>query len=102
MTAVVVALGGKAAYTQRGSSLKQFIRTGSRWALSTIFVMIQYIQLLYSVSNVILKTICVRRHAYDLDLLDYGMMVHESSVLVPLHIVVHCLFDLDRSNLMCT
>ena len=31
MTAIVVALGGKAASTQRGSSLKQFIRTGCRW-----------------------------------------------------------------------
>ena len=30
MSAIVVALGGKAAYTHMGSSLKQFIRTGCR------------------------------------------------------------------------
>ena len=32
MTAVVVALGGKARNTERGSSLKQFIKSGERSA----------------------------------------------------------------------
>ncbi len=32
MTGIVVALGGKARSTERGSSLKQFIRTGARYS----------------------------------------------------------------------
>ena len=36
MTAIIVALGGKATATQRGSSLKSFIRTGCRLVVSTI------------------------------------------------------------------
>ena len=36
MTALVVALGGKARNTERGSSLKQFIKTGEKMAEVTV------------------------------------------------------------------
>lgn len=38
MTGVVVALGGKARSTERGSSLKQFIRTGAQSAEAIVYL----------------------------------------------------------------
>jgi len=51
MSAIVVALGGKAAYTHVGSSLRQFIRTGCRWGTwPTVFITILHCQIVFQLT----------------------------------------------------
>lgn len=38
LTALIVALGGKAHTTNRGSSLKGFVKEGERYSTSTLFI----------------------------------------------------------------